>query len=65
MTPLKPYMVLGIGIEIYKIEDIQNLSKKILFSFKAKDTLYNFITSPIISNHNYLFQQISRYTHQI
>ena len=58
-------MVLGIGIEIYKIEDIQNLSKKILFSFKAKDTLYNFITSSIISNHNYLFQQISRYTHQI
>ena len=48
-------MVLGIGIETYKIEDIQNLSKKILFSFKAKDTLYNFITSSIISNHNYLF----------
>ena len=58
-------MVLGIGIETYKIEDIRNLSKKILFSFKAKDTFYNFITSPIISNHNYLFQQISRYTHQI
>ena len=58
-------MVLGIGIETYKIEDIQNLFKKILFSFKAKDTLYNFITSSIISNHNYLFQQISRYTHQI
>jgi len=58
-------MVLGIGIETYKIEDIRNLSKKILFSFKAKDTLYNFTTSPIISNHNYLFQQIPRYTHQI
>ena len=58
-------MVLGIGIETYKIEDIRNLSKKILFSFKAKDTLYNFITSSIISNHNYLFQQISRYTHKI
>jgi hypothetical protein len=58
-------MVLGIGIETYKIEDIQNLFKKILFSFKAKDTLHNFITSSFISNHNYLFQQISRYTHQI
>ena len=58
-------MVLVIGTETYKIEDIQNLSKKILFSFKTKDTLYNFITSSIISNHNYLFQQISRYTHQI
>lgn len=48
-------MVLGIGIEIYKIEDVQKPAKKILFSFKAKDTLYNFITSSIISNHNYLF----------
>ncbi len=48
-------MVLGIGIEIYKIEDVQKPSKKILFSFKAKDTLYNLITSSIISNHNYLF----------
>ena len=58
-------MVLGIGIEIYRIEDIRTLFKKILFSFKAKDTLYNFITSSIISNYNYLFQQIPRYTHQI
>ena len=48
-------MVLGIGIEIYKIEDVQKPAKKILFSFKAKDTLYNFITSSTISNHNYLF----------
>ena len=43
-------MVLGIGIEIYKIEDVQKPSKKILFSFKAKDTLYNLITSSINTN---------------
>ena len=48
-------MVLGIGIEIYKIEDVQKPSKKILFSFKTKDTIYNLITSSIISNHHYLF----------
>ena len=53
-------MVLGIGIEIYKIEDVQKPAKKILFSFKAKDTLYNFVTSLIISHYYNLLQQVSR-----
>ena len=47
-------MVSDIGIETYKIEDIKNISKQVIFAFEAKDIIYYFTTSLIISNYNYL-----------
>jgi hypothetical protein len=47
-------MVSDIGIETYKIEDIKNISKQVIFSFESKDIIYYFITSLIISNYNNL-----------
>ena len=47
-------MVSGIGIETYKIEDIKNISKQVIFTFEVKDIIYYFTTSLIISNNNNL-----------
>ena len=47
-------MVSDIGIETYKIEDIKNISKQVVFTFEAKDIIYYFTTSIVVSYYNNL-----------